>query len=116
MKKGVNGFMGIKIDLGKAYDRVEWSVHNQVMGCLGFQQEFSNLILKYMKTTRYSILLNSSPFGYFEAERGLRQGDPLSPALFMIFLNILSRLLAKAEDNGLISGLKYLVQAPKSHT
>lgn len=58
-------------------------------------------------------MLNGSPFGYFGAERGLKQGDPLSPALFTIFSDTLSRLLTKPELEGRISGVKISINSPK---
>lgn len=112
-KKGHTGYMAIKIDLAKAYDRVEWGVLNLIMASIGFNEKFIELIMECVTTARYSILLNGSPFGYFPAARGLRQGDPLSPTLFTIFSDILSRLLAKAEADGLLSGVKVSRTSPK---
>lgn len=113
MKHGATGFMAIKIDLAKAYDRVEWNVLSKVMACLGFATNFIHLVIECLTTARFSILLNGSPYGYFAAERGLRQGDPLSPVLFTIFSDILSRLLARAEDEGKLSGIKIARTSPK---
>lgn len=76
-KKGVNGFMAIKIDLAKAYDWVEWGVLQRLMKCLGFDDYFTHLIMECISTARFSLLLNGCLYGYFEAQWGLRQGDPL---------------------------------------
>lgn len=87
-KKGVYGFMAIKIDLAKAYDRVEWEVLQSVMANLGFDVRFIQLIMECITIAKCSLLLNGCLYGYFEVERGLWQGDPLSPALFTIFSDI----------------------------
>lgn len=113
LKTGSMGFMAIKIDLAKAYDRVEWAVLHPLLTLLGFENRFTKLVMECIMTPRYSILLNGSPFGYFAAERGLRQGDPLSPALFTIFSDILSRMIARAESKGEISGIKISRGSPK---
>lgn len=112
-KKGHNGFMAIKIDLAKAYDRVEWCVLLKVLDRLDFSSQFYNLVMECVATARFSVLLNGSPYGFFAAERGLRQGDPLSPALFTIFSDILSRMLAKAELEGRLSGVKVTRTSPR---
>ncbi len=52
------------------------------------------------------VLINSSPEGFFGSTRGLRQGDPLSPLLFLLVIEILSKMLMKVEDSGLIRGFQ----------
>lgn len=113
VKRGNTGFMAIKIDLAKAYDRVEWGILSKVMSYIGFNEKFIELIMECVTIARYSLLFNGSPFGYFKSERGLRQGDPLSLALFTIFSDILSQMLAKAEADGSISGVKVTHTSPK---
>lgn len=113
LKTGGIGYMAVKIDLSKAYDRVEWSVLFKILENLGFVSHFISLLTECLTTARFSLLLNGSPYGYFAAERGLHQGDPLSPALFTIFSDLLSRLLAKAEEIGSISGIKIARTSPK---
>lgn len=78
-KKGKLAYMALKIDMAKAYDRVEWNVLRKILHLHGFSPEFFNLIDKCITSPSYSILLNGSPFGHFAATRGLTQGDPLSP-------------------------------------
>lgn len=94
------------MDLAKAFDRVEWSVVLHIMTCLGFNSYFIQLVRTCISTTAISTLVNGSPFGYFSPSRGLRQGDPLSPALFIILAELLSRILAKAENSNLFKGIK----------
>lgn len=105
--------MAIKIDLAKAYDCVEWTILETMLHLRGFSSKFINLIAKCVSTAKYSILLNRSPFGYFSAGRGFRQGDPMSLALFTIFSDLLSRMIAKAEMDGQISSVKVAQTSPR---
>lgn len=75
------GRMGaIKLDLSKAYDRVEWIFLKEIMVKLGFNNRWIDLILSCISSTNFSILINSEKKGCFRAGRGLRQGDLLGAA------------------------------------
>lgn len=76
------------------------------MSKFGFSTNILDLIDECISTAQYSIVLNSSPFGYFSAGRGIRQGDPMSLALFLIFSDLLSRMLHRAEEEVRLSGVK----------
>ncbi|XP_075076334.1 secreted RxLR effector protein 78-like [Nicotiana tabacum] len=76
----------IKIDLQKAYDSVEWIVPQQVMEELGFPDRFIKWIIECIKTINYTILVNGETTEPFNAAKGLRQRDLISPFLFAIFL------------------------------
>ena len=65
-----------------------------------------------ISTAKFSILINWSPNGYFGASKGLRQGDPLSPLLFIVVTHILNRMLALAVENQLIAGIQYPNNGP----
>lgn len=112
-KHGKHGYMAIKIDLAKAYDRVEWTPLLHILKLLGFSQEFRDLIFACISTPKFSVLLNAAPYGYFSSQRGLRQGDPMSPALFTILADLLSRLLAREEVVGRLNGVKVSRSSPK---
>jgi hypothetical protein len=72
---------------------------------LGFNPTWLAWIRIYISSTSFSIIINGSPFGLFSPERGLRQGDHLSPFLFILGAKVFSRLLFKEEINGSIKGL-----------
>ena len=56
-------------------------------------------------TVRFSVLINGSPAGFFGSSRGLHQGDPLSPLLFLLVMEVLSRLLRRTEEGDFLSGV-----------
>jgi hypothetical protein len=103
--KGKKGYMTIKLDMSKAYDRVEWGFLEAMMLRLGFAEQWVKLITRCVCSVSYAILLNGSPLEVFYPSRGLRQGDPLSPYLFLMCAEGLSSLLSRASQDGQISGV-----------
>lgn len=112
-RKGKKCFMAIKVDMAKAYDKVEWATLIHIMTLHGFSESFCLMLMVCMTTVKYSVLLNGSPCGFFTASRGIRQGDPISPALFVILVDLLSRILLKAENDGSIRGIKISRGSPR---
>ena len=104
--------MAIKLDMAKAYDRVEWNFLVGVMRRLGFREKWISLIYDCISSVTYSILCNGEKKGFVRPRRGLRQGDPISPYLFLLCGEGLSRLLIKAEIEGEIHGVKVADKAP----
>jgi hypothetical protein len=103
--KGRVGYMALKLDMSKAYDRVEWDFLEAVMKKLGFCNRWIQLTMTCVRTVSYSILINMHPYGFITPSRGIRQGDPLSPYFFILCAEGLSSLLQMAEREGRVSGL-----------
>ncbi|XP_060210446.1 uncharacterized protein LOC132637365 [Lycium barbarum] len=89
----------LKIDMQKAYDSVEWVFVEQVLGGLNFPKMFVNWIMACLRIVSYSIIVNGTPTTPFEARKGLRQGDSMSPLLFVIVMEYLSRPLKQLGKN-----------------
>ncbi|KAG8388292.1 hypothetical protein BUALT_Bualt02G0110400 [Buddleja alternifolia] len=109
---GQKAFMAIKIDLSKAYDRIEWPLMLKVLSIFGFHDNFVHLVSQCISTPTFSALANGSPCGYFKSTRGIRQGDPLSPYLFILYVELLSRMINRAESEGKIHGIIVARTAP----
>lgn len=102
----------VKLDMSKAYDRLEWSFIKEMMYALGFNPHWVSLIWECISSVTYNIKLNGIIGEPILPERGLRQGDPLSPYLFIIAAEGLSTLLNEASSRGNLLGLKLAHTAP----
>jgi hypothetical protein len=107
------GFMGIKLDMSKAYDRVEWDFLEAVMHRLRFEAKWVNLVMKCIRTVTYVVLVNGKPVGNIRPSRGIRQGDPISPYLFLLCAEAFSALLNRAERKGVITGVPTSFKSPR---
>ena len=85
----------LNVDLAKAYDTVSWEFLRFALGHLGFPPKFVAWAMECVCSASYSIKINKGIYGFFPGKRGLRQGDPLSPLLFVICMELLSRLIKK---------------------
>ncbi|KAK3184870.1 hypothetical protein Dsin_032156 [Dipteronia sinensis] len=82
--------LAMKIDICKAFDNLRWDFLKHVLAAFGFNDTFIAWMDAILGSSCLSILLNSSPEGYFKCSRGVRQGDPFSPHLFGIVEDFLS--------------------------
>jgi hypothetical protein len=101
-----NNFCAYKLDLSKAYDRVDWSFLEKVLVRLGFQSEWGIGVMSRVTTVRYSVCLNGVPLESFQPSRGLHQGDPLSPYLFLLVADALSSAIQKDMQDNVIEELR----------
>lgn len=104
--------MTIKIDMSKAYDRVEWDMVISMMEKIGFSQKWRSWIREYISSVKYRVLVNGSLGKEIIPFRGLRQGDPLSHFLFFLCVEGLSASLINLERTHKISGIKINRSSP----
>ena len=105
--------MALKLDMRKAYDRVEWVFLEKIILKMGFNARWVSTIMACIKSVSYSILLNGQPHGHIVLDRGLRQGDPLSQYLFLLITEGLHSLFKKAEEDGVIRGVSLCANGPR---
>ena len=99
-KKGKVGFMAVKLDLEKAYDLLEWSFIYRVLQAFHFPPKIIKIIMSCITSVNTSILVNGGALECFEASRGIRQGDPLSPYIFILCMEYLGHLIEHKCVNG----------------
>eukprot|EP00253_Pinus_taeda_P019711 PITA_19711 len=105
----------LKIDLAKSFDRLSWLYLKMILIHLGFPQDFISWIMACITTPTFSVLINGSASQFFHSERGLRQGCPLSPLLFLIVMDALSRLIDSTKRNGDYNGLRITDECSLTH-
>jgi hypothetical protein len=111
-RSGGDCYAALKLDMSKAYDRVEWHFLERMMERLGFDSRWINLIMQCVSTVSYKIKVNGDLTEEIVPTRGLRQGDPLSPYLFLICAEGFSGLLHEAESVGNLEGIIICEGAP----
>ncbi|KAL5555254.1 hypothetical protein UlMin_037490 [Ulmus minor] len=104
-KRGERGVI-FKVDFEKAYDHVNWDFLDFVLEKKGFGVRWRSWMRGCISLANFSIMINGKPRGRFGASRGLRQGDPLSPFLFILVADILGRMMDKAVRIGEVKGFK----------
>jgi hypothetical protein len=95
----------LKLDLIKAYDRVDWGFLRLVLLQVGMSLEATDWILGCVTTANFVVLINGRPTNFFKSTRGLRQGFPLSPLLFLLVVEGLSRAIQEQVRENKIEGV-----------
>lgn len=98
--------VAIKVDFNKAYDRVDWNFLKALLVKMGFHSQWIQWVVECVTTVSFSVLVNGAKRISFKPHRGLRQGDPLSPYLFILVLDVLSKLIDRSVHNGKLTGLR----------
>jgi hypothetical protein len=111
-KKGKNSFCAVKLDMMKAYDRVEWHYLEAMMWKLGFTDRTVRLIMKCVSSVRFTVRVNGELLPYFTPSRGLRQGDPILPYLFLLCAEGFTALLNHFGDCFVDRGIRVSFQSP----
>jgi hypothetical protein len=106
----------LKIDLAKAFDRVEWNFIVKALARKGLHSHFINLIYSCISSPIFSVIINGQPFAKFRGDRGIRQGCPLSPYLFVIAINELSIALQEAMSTNYFAGITLGPNCPPIHS
>lgn len=105
--------MAVKTDMSKAYDRLEWNFIDAVLKRFGIQDKFRGCIMRCISSVTYSILLNGDAQGMITPTRGIRQGDPLSPYIFILCSEVLSGLCFVAQRQGRLAGVRIARGCPR---
>lgn len=88
------------MDLEKAYDRISWSFLKQTLEFFQFPAGWIKLIMNCVSSTQFSVLINGEASDFFSPARGVRQGDPLSPYLFVLCMERLSGMIEDKVNSG----------------
>jgi hypothetical protein len=109
--KAYGGNLALKIDISKAFDTLSWKFLLNVLHAFGFSDKFCSWIDVILKYAKLSISINGKLQGFFPCSRGVRQRDPLSPLLFCLAEDVLSRGITKLVESGkleLIKGTRHM--------
>jgi hypothetical protein len=111
-RQGNRGYLALKLDMSKTYDKVEWDFVEAILKKLGFNQPFVDRLMMCVRSVKYRIKVNDEFTKEIIPDRGLRQGDPISPYLFLICAEGFSSLMHHAEVTNMIQGIRICNEAP----
>ena len=112
-KSGKDGYMAVKLDISKSYNRVEWEFIEKVMRRLSFHEKWVGWVLKCITIVTYSVLINGEAHGRISLTRGLRQGDPLSSYLFLLCMEAFSAFITDASNRHSLNGVSICKGCPR---
>ncbi|XP_026378053.1 uncharacterized protein LOC113272434 [Papaver somniferum] len=95
-----------KVDFEKAFDHVNWDFIDEILKLMGYGDKWRSWVKCCVEFVKFSVLVNGSASGFFTSKKGIRQGDPLSPFLFLLVGEALYYILKQAQLQGLISGFQ----------
>lgn len=107
--------MIIKLDISKAYDNVDWQFLCKIMLAFDFDKKWINGVFECISTPKFSILINGKPTCFFSCSRGIRQGDPISPFLYIIMVEALGRAIKSNQSNNLLEGVEVTTNYVVTH-
>lgn len=111
--RGQDGEVALKLDISKAFDRVDWSYLKCRMKIMGFSNTWIKWVMLCVTTVSYMVAFNGSTVGPINSRRGLRQEDPMSPYLFLFCVEGLSHVITKAANEGVVTGCQVSPNAPR---
>jgi hypothetical protein len=106
----------LKIDLAKTFERIEWKFIASALTRKGLPDHFISLIYACISSPTFSIIINGQSFARFKSSRGIRQGCPLSPSLFVLAVNELSLAMQEALQGNNLSGISLGPNSPPIHS
>jgi hypothetical protein len=110
--KGKIGDVALKLDISKAFDSVSWAYLQAILCKLGFSPQWVSWMMMCISTVEYHIIFNGDRIGPITPERGLRQGCPLSPYLYLLCAEGLSAIIKNHERRGHLHGARICRTAP----
>nr|ABN08038.1 RNA-directed DNA polymerase (Reverse transcriptase) [Medicago truncatula] len=111
-RKGKTGDIALKLDISKAFDSVSWSYLQAILCKLGFSPQWISWMMMCISTVEYHVIFNGDRIGPIIPGRGLRQGCPLSPYLYIICAEGLSAIIKNHEFRGKIHGVRICRTTP----